>query len=126
MNARESKIKFNFISTQHIKFFVPAGADPQGRGADRRVHADDGHEVEGGEEEELLEVGGGHAEGHALVSQDDQLVHAEGYEGEQHVDGEVASQPLRVVVEELWERGEHDQMVKRTGPIMCVRQNHRQ
>ena len=105
MNARESKIKFNFISTQHIKFFVPAGADPQGRGADRRVHADDGHEVEGGEEEELLEVGGGHAEGHALVSQDDQLVHAEDDEGEQHVDGEVASQPLRVVVEELWERG---------------------
>lgn len=84
---------------------LPAGADTQCRGADCRVHADDGHEVEGGEEEELLEVGGGHAERHARLSQDDELVHAEDHEGEEHVDGEVASQPLRVVVEQLWEGG---------------------
>ena len=82
---------------------IPATADPQCCGTDCSIHTDDGHEVEGGEEEELMEVGRHHAQGQACVSKVNQLVDAENQEGEEHVEGKVASQPLCVVVEELYE-----------------------
>ena len=50
-----------------------------------------------------MEVGRHHAQGQACVSKVNQLVDAENQEGEEHVEGKVASQPLCVVVEELYE-----------------------
>ena len=65
------------VYSQQKFSFIPAAADPQCYCTDCSIHTDDGHEVEGGEEEELMEVGRHHAQRQACVSQVNQLVDAE-------------------------------------------------